>query len=710
MTHDGDPRPAPPERAPSRNLWRNVAVGVAIAVVLLVAAVAFFPWDVLRGPLNRYVSQQTGRHFEITRRLDVKVGRTTRVIADGIEFANPEWAHDPLLLQAEGAEIDIELLPLLRSRIELPRVELRRPRLALQVEGDGRRSWALGHDTADPHNFPQIGAFVVDQGTMHFMARDHGADIHTDFEIDAAPAEADRALPLKFSARGTWEKEAFTAQGRTGNVLYLSAPLQHPFPVRLQAEAGHTRLSADGSISSLETLAGANAQVRLQGPDLADLYKFIGVVLPATPRFSLQASVTKEGETWQARRINGKLGQSDLSGDLAFDRSGAVPVLTGKLRSHSLDFADLAPLVGLPEQPTSAAALPHVPGKDDAATRESTVARARDRDHKVLPSIQLDLARMQRMDADVQYEADHVTHAKDLPIDRLQLHVALKDGSLKLDPLRAGFAGGNLQGRLSIDGRTDPALADVHLDGNALELNKLFPRVALMHASFGKIHARIDLKGRGNSVARMLGTSDGNVAILMGNGQISNLLLEIAGLDGGEIIKFLLKGDRNVELRCGGAAFDVKQGLMTSRALVLDTTDTIIYGDGRVNLADEALDLTLRPYPKDMSILALRSPLRLAGTFAQPKPGPDKGALAGRAGVVLVLAAINPLLGLAATVETGPGKGQEAECGPALREAWSPYAAARIAAMSQPAVEEKRRKLMGAAPTPGPDTTPPNTK
>lgn len=42
------------------------------AALLLV--LALFPWDALRGPINRYVSEQTGRKFEITRRLDVDLG------------------------------------------------------------------------------------------------------------------------------------------------------------------------------------------------------------------------------------------------------------------------------------------------------------------------------------------------------------------------------------------------------------------------------------------------------------------------------------------------------------------------------------------------------------------------------------------------------------------------------------------------------------
>lgn len=705
----------------SHPLWVKVLASIVVLAALLALLVVFFPWDWLRGPFNRYVSEKTGRHFEITRKLDIKLGRTTRILADGIEFANPEWASDPHLVKAQGAEIHIKLLPLLARRIELPLIQLHRPQLGLQVEADGRRSWALGRDTADPRNFPQIGALVVDQGSMHFIAAHHGADIRTDFAIEealkppvatgstttaatgtTATTATAAAMPLSFKSKGTWQKESFTAQGRIGNVLYLSAPLQRPFPLDVGATAGATTLRVSGSIASLATVDGADAVFNLQGRNLADLYKLVGIVLPATPRYSLRGTLSKQGEVWHVRQLDGKLGNSDLSGELSFDRTRKVPLLAGKVQSRSLDFDDLAPLVGLPEQPRSAAALPQVPGLRPAPVRSAGAAR--DPGRKVLPTAGLDLARLKAMDADVHYAAARITHAKQLPLDRMNVHVRLNNGVLQLDPINLGVAGGSIAGRLHIDSNSNPAVTEARLDARSLELNKLFPGVALTRGSFGKVHGDIDLKGRGNSVAQMLGTSSGNVAVLMGRGQISNLLLEIAGLDGAEIIKFLMGGDQNVTLRCAAAAFDVNGGLMNSRALVLDTADTVIYGSGQVSLANEAIDLTLRPYPKDRSIFSLRSPLKVAGTFAGPKIGPDKGALAARAGLALALAAVNPLLALAATVETGPG--QDANCGLALREAASPRAATRTVATSQPPQPRKGILPGGSAAAPAAPAAP----
>jgi hypothetical protein len=396
------------------------------------------------------------------------------------------------------------------------------------------------------------------------------------------------------------------------------------------------------------------------------------VVLPATPHYALHGDVSKQGEVWQVRNIKGKLGHSDLAGDLAFDRAQKVPHLAGKLKSNALDFDDLAPVVGLPEQPRSTGASQRIAGSPEhSGTSEPKPKKPKDPAHKVLPRTPLDLARLKAMNAEVSYSAAHVTNARKMPLDRMAMQVRLENGVLQLDQLNLGIAGGSLLGRLRIDSHSNPAVVDVHLSGKSLELSKMFRDVNLTRTSFGKIHAEIDLKARGNSVAQMLGGASGNMAMLMGKGQISNLLLEVAGLDGAEIIKFLVRGDVNVPVRCAATAFDVKDGLMTSRALVIDTTDTVIYGEGTVNLATEALNLYFKPYPKDTSILSLRSPLKVAGTLGAPQAGPDRGALAGRAAAALALGAINPLLALAATVETGPG--EDANCGAILRAAASPH-------------------------------------
>lgn len=128
-------------------LWQKLLASLVLLFAVLAVVLAFFPWDVLREPVNRYVSEKTGRKFEITRRLDVGLGwRQATVRLDGIEFANPSWARDPYLVKAERADFDIRLWPLISRSIIIPRLALSSPTVGLQMEADGRRTWSLGKE------------------------------------------------------------------------------------------------------------------------------------------------------------------------------------------------------------------------------------------------------------------------------------------------------------------------------------------------------------------------------------------------------------------------------------------------------------------------------------------------------------------------------------------------------------------------------------
>lgn len=118
------------------------------------------------------------------------------------------------------------------------------------------------------------------------------------------------------------------AEGRTGSVLQLSGGRTSPFPVQVTASAGRTSLQAKGSIGNLAALDGLDVNFDLKGRTLADLYNLLRVVLPDTPPYALRGHLAKQGEVWKVGAIQGKLGDSDLSGNLAYDTSGSVSLLS----------------------------------------------------------------------------------------------------------------------------------------------------------------------------------------------------------------------------------------------------------------------------------------------------------------------------------------------------------------------------------------------
>src|ERR1041384_1544845 len=83
----------PPRR--HRGLWWTL--GILTALVLLVA---FFNWDWVKGPIERKISDATGRHFEMAH-LDVKYRWPPRIVATGVRFDNPPWAREKQMLTAD---------------------------------------------------------------------------------------------------------------------------------------------------------------------------------------------------------------------------------------------------------------------------------------------------------------------------------------------------------------------------------------------------------------------------------------------------------------------------------------------------------------------------------------------------------------------------------------------------------------------------------
>jgi uncharacterized protein involved in outer membrane biogenesis len=102
---------------------------------------------------------------------------------------------------------------------------------------------------------------------------------------------------------------------------------------------------------------------------------------------------------------------------------------------------------------------------------------------------------------------------------------------------------------------------------------------------------------------------------------------------------------------------------MTTRGLAFDTTDTVIFGSGEIDLRREAIDLRLLPEPKDKSPVSLRTPLKIGGTFKDPSFRPEIAPLAARVGAAAALYTLAPPAALLALIEPGPG--ENIDCGPA---------------------------------------------
>ncbi|MDQ3287679.1 MAG: AsmA family protein [Pseudomonadota bacterium] len=635
-------RPRSLDAATRHPVW--LALGLIVAALLVLGLV--WDWNWFKRPVERQVEARTGRPFEITGDLDVDLGWTPVVSATGLRFGNAQWASRPTMAEADKLEFAIHLHSLLRGEMRIPMLRLSAPRLSLERGPDRRGNWQFGDGGGDGPSFRRIW---IEDGQLQYL---DPAD-KTSIEVEIASERGEDAgapAPVSVDGGGTWKGSRFTVQGRAESPLELR-DRDSPYRIDARAQAGNTRAHARGTLLDPLRLRDFDLQLALSGKNLEELYPLIGVALPPTPAYRLDGRFSRDDTRWLYQDFTGTVGDSDLRGDASVDTGGDRPYLRADLRSKVLDFDDLAGFIGAAPQSGK--------GETGNPDLESRAASA-DAPGRVLPHTSYDLAKLRSMDADVRWKAVRI-QAPSLPLDDMDAHLMLENGLLRLEPLNFGVAGGDIRSTIRMDARENPIRTRTDIKARGLDISRLAPEVELSKGAIGKLGGNVMLAGHGNSVAQMLGNSDGDVALAIGKGSISNLLMEMAGIDLAEIIKFKLQGDRQIPIRCAFGEFKVDDGVMRAQSLAFDTSDTILIGEGSINLREETLDLTIRPRPKDRSLLALRAPLLVGGTFASPDVRPDYKRVGLRAAIALTLGSIAAPAALLGTLELGPG--DDAQCG-----------------------------------------------
>ena len=626
--------------------WRGFFKWTAVTLLaILFAAVVtlyFLDWNQMRGPIGRYLSHRTGREVRIDGNLSVKLfSWQPSIDAAGLYIGNPGWAKDltntPRAAAVNDFQIEFRWMPLFRGHLVLPLVRIDQPDILLVREESGRTNWDRGNTTPnDAWKLPPIQRFLVKEG--HIQIDDAVRKLHFTGTVSSEENAGGGKAAFTLNGDGTLNKSKFIADVRGGPLLNVDETKPYNFTASIKA--GETEAAINGAIIQPFHMDRYNADVTVKGASLADLYFLTGLVLPRTAPYHMTLAVARDGSTYQLHDINAAVGDSDLGGNLTVDVSKDIPALSGRLASRVLVFSDLGPLVG--------------------GGKAAPVASK-----YLLPETVLHTERLRQTNAEVDYSAGSIK-SRDFPLRGLDTHISLQGGVLNLRPLAFALSQGKLSGSLKIDARkdiptstVDARVTDIHAENFIKSNDKPLS---------GVLEARAVLTGTGNSVHAAASNASGTFTAVVPSGGMRHSLAEWTGVDVLTALSLNLSGDNsNTNLRCAVASFDARQGVLTSRQIVIDTDPVRVDGSGSINMRDETLDMRLQGKPKNFQLMRLRAPITVTGPWAHPSLGVKGGAIAAQGGIGLALGLLNPFAAILAFID--PGLAKDANCAPLLADA-----------------------------------------
>jgi hypothetical protein len=489
--------------------------------------------------------------------------------------------------------------------------------VVLEKNADGAANWEFRAAPAvtepvAPENrgdFPVIEKLIIKDGMLLFDDQESKTQI--ELKVTAEGAGFLEA-PVKLKAEGTYQKLPLTLSLDGGSYQNLRSS-KEPYPLQINLGAGKLKARIDGNLTEPLTMKGEDVTLDIQGDDMANLYPLIRLVFPSTPPYRLKGRLKHEGDVWSFSNFSGRVGDSDLSGHIRVDTAPKRPFMKADLVSNLLDFDDLAGFIG--GKPGTAAG-------ETASEEQKEQTAAEKNSDRIFPDQRYDLERLRAMDADVQLRAKKILAPK-LPIDDLNAKLTLNDGVLSFAPAAFGVANGRMEIYSTFDGSKRPSKVKIDARLRHLDLKRFLGDSSFAQKTLSPIGGRIVLSGTGESFRELMATASGNTFLAMSGGEISELLVRLAGLDVAHTLGVVVRGDKPISVRCALLDLQAQNGQMAVQTLVFDTANSIISGEGNIDLRDEKVNIVVIPAPKDFSPLSLRSYIRVAGGFKDISVFPD---------------------------------------------------------------------------------------
>lgn len=658
---------------------RSALITAGAVVVLVAAVLALLESDLTRRIAESVASQRLGRAVHIGS-LDMAYVPRLRIVATGVTIANMETGTTENMVEVARAEAVLDTWSLLTGRLDVLLVALDKPVIVAEKDQQGRGNWQI-RDPDQPAteaapDFP-VRKLVVNEGRVVYRDPTEKIDIGVSVQSQTAggESEVDR---LVLQGDGAIGPNRFRLTGAADTILNLRDKEQ-PYAFEMEVSAGQTRARIAGTLKEPLRAEGLAADLHLEAHDAYDLYQLTGVAIPPTPPYILDGKLYREGDLWRLEPFTAQVGESDLRGKLAFATGGERPKLTGELTSKRIVLGDFGGFIGaqVGEGPAPAkdSGIEQVQRKAEA--KEAAGQEQRKPPPKsgggdgVLPDAEIPFERLRAMDADIKFRGTRID-SPIVPVSEVATQLVLDNGLLNVKPLRFGIGKGKIDITLTLDGRREPARLETVMSVDRVPIGDVLrsveSRLKQYQSSAGILGGRAELRAQGVSLKNLLASSNGNLTLAMDQGRLGSLFIELIGLDIAETLGVVAGGNKPVPVRCAIVDFEFIGGIMGSRAIIIDTTDTNISGEGALNFKTEEINFRLVPRPKDVTPISTRTPITISGSFGDVKIRPEAAPLIARLGIAAALSAIlTPLAAPLAFIDVGLG--EDSNCAALIREA-----------------------------------------
>ena len=573
-----------------RRSWALRGLATAAAVTLIgLAVLGLAVATGARSFALSELSHRIGRPVHVDGEMAFRPGlRDLTVRFTRLHVDQAAWAGPGAMVSVDQGVVELPWTALLGD-VRLQDLQLDGLKLVLRRDAQAHVNWSEG-GTRPPPRLPRIAKLAIRDGSLDYQ--DLTRSLTFQGALTVTPeAAATPVLMVRGHGRsedGVWSLDARSTTdftGATPYVLRAHLVLDKPSGRSIADFSGRFTPSRGGLLQG--SLHGT-------GPDLHDLSHLTNVPLPKTPPYDLRTGIDRTSDATQVNDLTGRIGASDITGALTVIPLAGGREVEGALHSRSLRISDLF-----------------------SVASGGRLTRAHLRPGRFLPDAPIDPVHLRRLTGAIHFSADSVQPPTTPTIRSLDLRATFNHGRVAAAPMTLELAHGRAVVHFVLDVRG--AVPRVRLDADLRradtdDFRKAGALRSPLQATFdGALH----LQGDGGSLGRAAAHASGTVQLHALNGRLqqTQAALLSAHLVRG-VVSLLSHSKADVAMSCAAARFQVTDGRARATSLHISTELGGVTGYGGFDLADQTLDLTLRPAVPG---LVDATAVRIEGPIAQPK-------------------------------------------------------------------------------------------
>jgi uncharacterized protein involved in outer membrane biogenesis len=205
----------------------------------------------------------------------------------------------------------------------------------------------------------------------------------------------------------------------------------------------------------------------------------------------------------------------------------------------------------------------------------------------------------------------------------LSLRALLEGGKLATAIDKATISDAALAASFSITPDEGETVLELEASLRDAPLSALIAELDALNGVTGQFDGSLKLRATGRKTPSVLDSTTGRLVLFLEDGAMPD---KLATRVAGDVITAMFTDfdeDDTIPIHCAIVDFSVENGVARSQQMVLDTDAFNLYGRGEIRLGEQRLDIELEPRAKDFSLVSMRLPLRIHGSFDDVSFNPD---------------------------------------------------------------------------------------